>query len=171
MSRAEFEALPDVDEYRRAEYVDEVALMPPPASGSHNVVGVQLLRLLADALPGLRVVYELGVETPTSLRVPDVAVVREVEDRPWVQEPPVLVAEILSRSTRSEDLFRKPTEYQAAGIGQYWIVDREQRTVTVLGNNGDSWDVLLELDTEHPAGSVEVGKYGSVAVDLDLLFA
>lgn len=170
MSRAEFEALPDTEEYRRAEYVDGVALVAPPALGWHNSVGFQLMRLLSDGPPGLRAVHELGIDLPDSLRIPDVAVVRGFEERQWVQEPPVLVAEVLSRSTRSQDLFRKPAEYQAIGIGQYWIVDPEHRTVTVLGNNGDAWDVLLELDAERPTGSVEVGEYGSVTVDLDLLF-
>jgi Uma2 family endonuclease len=42
------------------------------------------------------------------------------------------VFEVLSRSNRAHDLVQKRHDYAAAGIPQYWIIDPDQRTITVL---------------------------------------
>jgi len=55
------------------------------------------------------------------VRVPDVLVFRERVDDTLVTETPLLVVEVLSPSTRSEDTIRKAPEY--AGAGQFWVVD------------------------------------------------
>ncbi|MBQ9061860.1 MAG: Uma2 family endonuclease [Eubacterium sp.] len=44
---------------------------------------------------------------------------------------PDLVIEILSPSTRMKDLLLKLRKYRQAGVREYWIVDPENRTVTV----------------------------------------
>ncbi|OIJ25896.1 Uma2 family endonuclease [Nocardioides luteus] len=64
------------------------------------------------------------------------------------------------------DLFRKPEEYRVAGAEQYWIVDRELRSLTVLSNAETGWDVTLELNDSDPVGSVVVVGYGTVRIDL-----
>ncbi len=43
-----------------------------------------------------------------------------------------LVVEVISPGSRDRDLGVKRKEYAAAGIPDYWIVDREARTLTVL---------------------------------------
>ncbi len=50
-----------------------------------------------------------------------------------------LAVEIVSqgREDRERDLVTKRTEYARAGIQEYWIVDPEQETVTVLSLTGD----------------------------------
>lgn len=87
-------------------------------------------------------------------------------DGSWADEAPVLVVEVLSPSTRREDSIRKAAEYLEAGISLYWMVDREQRTLTVLGAGAEEWDVLLELDDATPDGSVSIGDHGEVALSL-----
>ncbi len=84
MSREEFDALP---EGVRAEYVGGVALMSPPPHDRHNAVGFRLARLLSDALPGVEVLYEVGIEMAHSLRIADVAVSSRAR-RPVVGGPP-----------------------------------------------------------------------------------
>ena len=49
-----------------------------------------------------------------------------------VQGAPDLVAEILSPSTESVDRGNKRDLYARHGVGEYWLVDPEARTVTVL---------------------------------------
>lgn len=167
MSLEEFRALP---EDLRAEYVDGVAIMSPPGEIPHQVVAGRLVVLLSHALPDLLVFQEGGLRTiRDGHRIPDVMALRSVESTIWAEQRPVLVVEVLSASTRSEDLFRKSDEYRAAGVGQYWIVDRDQHTLTVLGNAGDAWDVLLELRADRARGEVSVGGYGVVGLDLDAL--
>jgi hypothetical protein len=51
------------------------------------------------------------------------------------------------------------------------VVDRQHRTLTVLGNDGAGWDVVVELDEHHPTGAVTVGTHGTVPLDLGSLLA
>lgn len=169
MSREEFDALP---EGVRAEYVDGVAVMAPPSTGDHNGVGVELAVALRAAFPAAFVRYERGLELPSGrLRIADVAVSTVRDDLVWSTTMPVIVIEILSPTTQREDLFRKTDDYRRAGIQQYWIVDRSRRELTVLGNAGDAWETLLELDEKTPRGEVTVADLGTVALDLDQLLS
>jgi len=49
-----------------------------------------------------------------------------------------LVMEVVS-SDRQRDLVRKRREYALAGIPEYWIVDPERETITVLALDGDRY--------------------------------
>ena len=74
--------------------------------------------------------------TPTKYREPDVVFVRPERIR-TMQGPPVgadLVIEVVSEGgeSRDRDYVEKRSEYAAAGIAEYWIVDPQQRSVTVL---------------------------------------
>lgn len=169
MSYDEFLTLPDDV---RAEYVDGEVVVTPPARLHHQKASARLVTLLLNTFPDLTVVAEAGLSTArTRKRIPDVMVFAKADgDQVFAQETPVLVVEIVSPSTRNEDLLRKTVEYQRAGIGQYWILDRDATTLTVLANNGEGWDPLLELDETSPRGTVVVEAYGEVGLDLtDLL--
>lgn len=169
MSRAEFDQLP---EKVKAEYVDGMALVSPPSRGEHNHVGVNLVVVLRQAFPDAFLTYDRGLDLPTgSLRVPDVALQVERDDEWWSPSVPVLVVEVLSRWTRDEDLFRKTDDYRRSGIAHYWIVDRAARTLTVLVNAGEQWDIGLSLTDDDPTGSVEVADLGTVELDLTALLA
>ena len=66
-----------------------------------------------------------------SSRLPDLAIVSRVEaDRllkqtAVFQSPSLLVIEIVSPSSASEDYDEKLQEYQALGVSEYWVVDYE----------------------------------------------
>ncbi|MGB3294594.1 MAG: Uma2 family endonuclease [Phormidesmis sp.] len=47
------------------------------------------------------------------------------------ESPPLLVAEVVSRSTTAEDYRSKPSEYALLEIAEYWIVDPLALKVTV----------------------------------------
>jgi Uma2 family endonuclease len=49
--------------------------------------------------------------------------------------------EVLSESTRDLDLEVKREEYAKAGIPEYWIIDRENREITVLTLRGGQYAV------------------------------
>lgn len=168
MSPAEFLALP---EKSKAEYVDGEAILMPPAVSGHNAVQRRLANLIEAALaPEVDVRTDAGWRHQGRYRVPDIAVfAMRDDDIVWDDDVPILVVEVLSPSTAGEDKVRKSREYQRAGVAQYWMVDRARRTLSVDVNDGDGWDRLLDLDDEHPAGSVVVGTWGEVAVDLHAL--
>jgi Uma2 family endonuclease len=91
-------------------------------------------------------------------------------DASWATETPYLVAEVLLPSTRGEDTLIKSAEYLAAGVEQYWILDLDSQTITVLGRTAAGWEVLADLDAARPAGTVEVDGH-DVVLELTTLLA
>lgn len=167
MSWEEYLALPALE---RTEWSHGIAIMSPPPSAHHGVVSANLVFALKLGLPGLRVMVEAGLKMEHSLRGPDVMVTRDLPTGPWVEASPVLVVEVLSPSTQSEDLLRKAPEYAAAGVGQYWIVNRDHRTLEVHVLVDGHWELSALFDKATPKGEVVVGDHGVVAIDLlDLL--
>jgi len=74
-----------------------------------------------------QVLTEVGIRTVgDGVRGPDLAVFSAEPEGigPWAAtETLLLVIEVLSPSTRSTDQHEKMTEYAAAGISRYWLVD------------------------------------------------
>lgn len=94
----------------------------------HQRASLRLANALAMALPDLIVVQEVSAKLSSNrIRIPDISVLDHAPESFFVTDPPRLVVEILSPSTRSEDTVRKSGEYAAAGIGQYWLLDPEVR--------------------------------------------
>lgn len=169
MSYDEYQALP---ESVRAEWVDGEVVVTPSADYPHQQVSRRLANLLEASLPDLFVVEAVTTYLPKNReRIPDIIVLEREPDTPHIHDTPVLVAEILSPSTASEDTVRKSTEYLAAGIGQYWIVDRDARALLVFENRDGGWEVLARIDENTPQVSVPVAPYGSVEVDLSTVLA
>ena len=138
MSWDEYLKLP---ERPRAEWVDGVAvIMNVPPLHPHGNATLRLGALLIAALPDHHVTTETYLRLPRHrVRLPDIAVTETVEEDGWISEPPLMVAEVLSRSTRTEDTVRKSVEYAEAGISQYWLLDPPLRTLTVMSNIAGTW--------------------------------
>ncbi len=154
----------------RAEWVNGVAvIMNAPPTFGHGDSAVRLAVALANALPDLYVVSEVRLWVAEDiLRLPDVMVTDSRPQNDWAvatSEPPLMVAEVLSPSTRSEDVIVKALEYARAGIGQYWILDLEQRTLEVLRNVEGAWHRLAILDEDDPELTVVLAD---LPVSLDL---
>lgn len=87
-----------------------------------------------------RVTTESGMITehdPDTVRGPDVAF-WSIERLPWDQDPEVfpevaadLCVEILSPNNRRAKMLEKLREYFAVGVRMVWVIDPEDRTVTV----------------------------------------
>ena len=58
---------------------------------------------------------------------------------------PLLVVEVTSRSTRSEDWGRKRELYAQGGAACYWLVDPDTQEVTVMRNEGGAFAIAREL--------------------------
>ncbi len=87
--------------------------------------------------------------------IPDVAVVRlDVSAvRDGLGLPPeafVLAVEVLSPSTRANDLDIKATRYRAYGVGEYWTIDPLDGVVQVHWSGGRGW--LAKLAAERFPG-------------------
>ncbi|MFT4009240.1 MAG: Uma2 family endonuclease [Nocardioidaceae bacterium] len=167
MSYDQWQQLP---EKPKAEWVDGVAVIGVPPVFDHGYVQTALSVALITAFPSLRVVTEVFVVLPHNrVRIPDISVVDHRPEGGMITDPPVLVVEVLSPSTRGEDTIRKSTEYAGAGIGQYWIVDPDLRSLDIYRNVDGGWEPLARLDDHSPTATVEVEHHGTVDLDLATL--
>lgn len=155
------------DEFR-SEWVDGEVLLMPPVSGPHSTANFRIMVALDRDLHGVLLYADVGVKMPRNrVRAPDVMVVTQPVGRGFTDEVPILAVEILSPATRGKDLLVKASEYAAFGVAHYWIVDTEDRSISVLLNRDGAWEETQHLDASRPAGEVVVGEYGTVHLDLD----
>jgi Uma2 family endonuclease len=114
---------------------------PSPATG-HQIILMNLIRLLLPYLDerGLGQLLSAPFDIKLSLftvLVPDLVYftaeryARAVNEKHATAAPDVVV-EILSPGTRRRDKGRKRAIYDREGVREYWIVDPESRSVTVL---------------------------------------
>jgi len=123
----------------------ELRLMNPP-NKIHYRIAKFLERLLDDEIERCgydwEAFRELGQRTQkSSSRLPDVVVVQleEFDSLPSnksaiLQNPSLLLIEIVSPSNSDEDYEDKRDEYQVIGVSEYWIVNalpKQDRRVTV----------------------------------------
>jgi Uma2 family endonuclease len=165
MSWEEYLATPA---HPRHEWVDGVVVVSPDPIWRHQRIARKLANTF-DEVDGLYGSISGNVKLPANrVRIPDAYATTKPEGL-FIEEP-VLVVEVLSRSTRSEDLIRKAPEYAAAGIGQFWVVDPEHRTLEVHHLVDGAWQPLALFDESRPTGEVVIGDHGAVPIDLlDLL--
>lgn len=116
----------------RYELVDGAPLMSPsehPDNG--DATTMLLIRLLYALGEEWRFLQHINVgitsEGRLTHRIPDLTVLRQdsPRDNPLDPTQVVLVAEVLSASTREEDLGRKRRDYASVSIPNYVLVDRE----------------------------------------------
>ena len=102
--------------------------------------------------PGYSVTGDSGVvldREPDTVRGPDVAyfidveTIEEVEDG-WAESPPVLAVEVRSPNDKEKEVNQKVQEYLTAGVRVVWVVNYEERFLTVYRPNQN----LLVLEEE-----------------------
>jgi Uma2 family endonuclease len=124
------------------ELNEGVLEFPEMPDRAHQWLQKILLRLLDDFVTKHRLGEVLGAPTPVrlrsgKLREPDVfylSKARRPEDQHAIPDGADLVVEIVSTTPKSRrhDTITKRAEYAIAGIPEYWIVDPETDTITVL---------------------------------------
>ncbi len=142
MTIAEFERLPDLDDYPY-ELVRGWLVREPPPKEMHGSLQLRLGSYLLDFVERNRlglVVTDTGYvveEELQTVRGPDVAFVAaaRLEGGPMEEHfrrgAPDLAAEVLSPSNRPAEVAEKVTEYLGAGARAVWVVDPRKRSVTV----------------------------------------
>jgi Uma2 family endonuclease len=166
----------------RYELVDGELVAMPPESPENLMLARFLLAELMKHVPLTLIAYNTEVEVSgrrARCRVPDLLVHTEASlaalagatratitrDMP----PPALVVEVVSpgANNRSRDYRHKHTEYAARGIAEYWIIDPEERQVTVCQwVDGQYEDVIVK--GAEPLPSVVIP---ALTLTVDQLFA
>lgn len=135
----------DDGESNRYELVDGALVPMTPANFKHS----NIVNFLHDAFKaeikrlGLDLIARQGdvsIRTGTrKSRLPDICVIdgtlwrqNPLNASAVLEEPPLLVAEIVRESTATADSRHKRSEYAAVEIPEYWIVDTLNAKVSVL---------------------------------------
>lgn len=154
---------------RRYEVVHGELLVTPSPRVRHELLVARLIQALANYLDQEPVGTVLGsrgdIVFGTHTKVePDVFVVPrgEMATLDWKRiRHLLLVAEVLSPSSRRFDRFTKRVEFQRQGIPLYWVVDDDEKTVEEWTPAAASPVVRRERLSWRPEGS-------GTAFELDL---
>lgn len=105
---------------------------------------------------------------PGLLREPDLFVVKQSDNEPPDAADVSLVLEIISPGVRNRDrdLIDKRRDYARAKVREYWIVDPDERRVTVLCLKGKSYRVHGEFAPGSTASSVLLPEFVIDVADL-----
>ncbi|MGH7581859.1 MAG: Uma2 family endonuclease [Gemmatimonadales bacterium] len=161
------------DDGNRYETVHGELLVTPSPRMWHQIVASRLTRLLGDYLRREPVGMAFGLDAdiswaPDVLVKPDVFVapLPEVRTLDWAEvRSLLLVAEVLSPSTRRADRFVKRPLYQEVGIPLCWIIEADEHYAEVWTPDAALPTIEREALTWHPAGAVT-----ACAIPLEELF-
>ena len=135
------------DEQDHIELIDGYPVMMAPPTRAHQKAVAALTGQFYDYLKGKKCEvypapfavrpFERDSDSPEDVDTmvePDITVVcdRSKLDAQGCKGAPSMIIEILSPSTQRHDRLTKLNLYQRAGVGEYWIVNPEDRTVQVM---------------------------------------
>lgn len=160
LTYAEYRQLPD--DGKRYELIDGDLYVTPSPVWTHQRISFWI----AYRIGGWIAERDLGQMQAAPLDVilagdtvvqPDHVFIRKerlatVVDR-WVHGSPDLVIEILSPNTAGRDQLLKRHAYARNEIPEYWLVDPDARTVTVLGLKGRHYAQLGSVSGDRPIPS------------------
>ena len=138
-TRRDLDRLPD--DGNRYEVVDGALFVTPAPSAAHQRIVAALSALITPFVVanGVGVVHQArSVMVDAASQVePDLMVLPPATFEAWEEAPvPILVVEVLSQTTRRRDLEDKRRFYLAKGVEEYWIVDREARSILRVRPSG-----------------------------------
>ena len=145
----DLESIPEEHPGDRHEIINGELVVTPSPAPMHQIVSRALFRLLDRhvAAGDLGEVLFAPVDirlTPDNVLIPDIIYIARdrlhVIGSKTVDAPPDLVVEIFSPGTRRRDLDTKRALYARFGVQEYWIVDPDAETVTVLVLAGDRYE-------------------------------
>jgi Uma2 family endonuclease len=146
------------DEDTWAEWVDGEVVMVSPAATKHQLIAgllLQIMNIYAET-------RNLGqvLSAPFLMRLLDVPSGREPDllfvarahlDRlkeAYLDGPADLVVEIVSPESRARDRGEKFYEYEAAGVGEYWLIDPDRQQAEFYRLGADDRYRLFTADAE-----------------------
>ena len=142
------------DNGKRYELVEGVLLVTPAPDAEHQSIVMNLSFVLKAAagdehfvVPGP---FDVFISEVTYFE-PDVVVALDADVGPArLERTPLLLVEVASRTTRLIDLGTKRLAYEAAGVPEYWLVDPDEPSLTVLRLVGGSYEEVAKVTGDEP---------------------
>lgn len=143
MTPDEFDAVPEWNENYRYELINGVVVVSPAVTVSEADPNEELGRLLRNYQES----HPQGVALDFTVDERDVRVgentVRRCDRALWIglgrlpdvkQDIPAIIVEFVSRGkrNRTRDYVHKRSEYLAAGVKEYWVINRFTKTMHVF---------------------------------------
>ena len=171
----------DLDEDTKAEFINGEVVVHSPTRVEHLDVSFFSTNLLGNFVlsRNLGRVYseKCLVQCQRNAYEPDVCFFDATKAAAFVRgqkvlPPPDLIVEILSPSTATNDRTLKLRDYARHGVGEYWIVDADARTVEqyVLPPSTESYELKVHVKADGQlVSTVLVGFSVPVAALFDAL--
>jgi Uma2 family endonuclease len=145
---ADLDAMPD--DGKRYELIGGAIVMTPAPLPVHQRVSRELFVLLREACPpGHEVFYAaIDYDLPGGDRVePDLIVVPHTTvGTKRLKGPALLVVEIVSPGSTTNDLVTKRAAYAEAGVPAYWIVDPAKGHILALRLVDGAYEAYADTD-------------------------
>lgn len=167
-------------ENERWELIDGIPLMQARLSDVHQRILRELLTQFHSFLRGkpCEIFSEFPVwleNEPGDLKseqflIPDLLINCDSSKvaKNGIQGAPEMIIEILSASTAGVDKIKKFRKYQDAGVKEYWIVEPDQRLITIFKLGADrKYSNIATYDEGH----IKVDSLPGLVVDLNLVFS
>lgn len=172
----DLDRLPESENGDRYEIIDGVVIVTPSPIPLHQASSGGLFFEFESFVRPRRLGRVLSAPVDVKLAddepvlVPDlVFVARErlhIIGPKAIEGAPDIVVEILSPSTKDRDLGIKRAIYARYGVREYWIVDPQARSVTVLALRGDRYEPRPK-----EGGVARSAVRPGLAIDVAALFA
>jgi len=121
---------------KRHEIIDGEHYMPPAPQTRHQIVSMNLARILAIYIEENQIGQILYAPTDvllsdTTIVQPDILFIRKDREhiikKNFIEGPPDLLIEIMSPGNEKLDRFTKMKHYAVFGVGEFWLIDYEAR--------------------------------------------
>ena len=168
----------------RWEIIDGVPYMQAAPAPVHQEVLTELVRQIANYLSGKTckvypapfcVRFPIGNEKNEkevkNIVEPDISIVCDKSklDNKGCNGAPEMIIEIISPSSVKMDRVIKFNKYEKAGVQEYWIVDPDQKLISVFVLQGNQRYGRTELYTEDD--KITVSIVPDLIIDLSVVFA
>lgn len=169
-------------EEERWEIIDGAAYMQAAPSRIHQEISGELHRRFANYLQGkpcrvyhapfcVRLDAEKDDNDIINVVEPDITVVCDSSklDERGCKGSPDMIIEILSPSTGKKDKVIKFNKYEKAGVKEYWILEPDQKLVSVflLQSNGRYGRPEMYTDEDQ----IKVSIFPDLTIELDAIFS
>lgn len=127
----------------RMEYIDGGIHWLASQKTAHQIAITELLVIFHHFFQGSKcrpIVAPYDIElrrTPENINIvqPDIMIICDLEEKlnenDYYKGIPSLVIEVLSKGTRRKDMIQKLDLYMSCGVNEYWIVNPDNKEVTV----------------------------------------